>query len=100
MKETVTAMGLPAAKVSTHSLRYGGATMLAAGGYPEYIIAMYGGWAAGSASLRRYTRPSLSVVGDVSRHMQAMQRCSAEDDFLAITIAKVLRTCSSNNDSC
>ena len=100
MKETVTAMGLPAAKVSTHSLRYGGATMLAAGGYPEYIIAMYGGWAPGSTSLRRYTRPSLSVVGDVSRHMQAMQRCNAEDDLLAITIAKVLRACTTANDSC
>jgi integrase len=58
MKATVTAMGLPADRVSTHSLRYGGATMLASGGYPEYIIAMYGGWAEGSTSLRRYTRPT------------------------------------------
>ena len=93
MKETVTAMGLPAARVSTHSLRCRGATMLAAGGYPEYIIAMYGGWAEGSASLRRYTRPTMAVVGDVSRNMQAMQHCNAEDDLLAITIAKVARAC-------
>jgi integrase len=93
MKQTATAMGLPAARVSTHSLRYGGATILAAGGYPEYIIAMYGGWAEGSASLRRYTRPTMATVADVSRHMQAMQRCNAEDDHLAITIAKVARVC-------
>ena len=93
IKQTATAMGLPAARVSTHSLRYGGATLLAVGGYPEYIIAMYGGWAEGSASLRRYTRPTMATVADVSRHMQAMQRCNAEDDHLAITIAKVARVC-------
>ena len=95
MKATVTAMGLPAAKVSTHSLRYGGAAMLAAGGYPEYIIAMYGGWAEGFSSPRRYTRPTMAVVGEVSRYMQAMQLCRAEDDLLAITIAKVVRSCAS-----
>ena len=100
MKETVTAMGLPAARVSTHSLRYGGATMLASGGYPEYIIAMYGGWAEGSASLRRYTRPTMAMIGDVSRHMQAMLRCNAEDDLLAITIAKVARACASVDRGC
>jgi len=31
-------------RVTSHSLRYGGATMLAAAGLPHYIIAMYGGW--------------------------------------------------------
>ena len=92
--------GLPAARVSTHSLRYGGATMLASGGYPEYIIAMYGGWAEGSASLRRYTRPTMAMIGDVSRHMQAMLRCNAEDDLLAITIAKVARACASVDRGC
>ena len=71
MKATVTAMGLPADRVSTHSLRYGGATMLASGGYPEYIIAMYGGWAEGSTSLRRYTRLTSAVIGDVSRSPHA-----------------------------
>ena len=54
---------------------------------------MYGGWAEGSASLRRYTGPTMAMIGDVSRHMQAMQRCNAEDDLLAITIAKVARAC-------
>jgi len=95
MKATVSSMGLPANRISTHSLRYGGATMLAAGGFPEYIIAMYGGWAEGSTSLRRYTRPSMGVICEVSRHMQAMQLCNIEDDLLAITIAKVVRACAS-----
>jgi Phage integrase family len=97
MKATVTAMGLPADRVSTHSLRYGGATMLAAGGYPEYIIAMYGGWAEGSTSLRRYTRPSVGVVCEISRHMQSMQLCNMEDDLLAITVAKAARACASRS---
>ena len=70
--------------------------MLAAGGYPEYIIAMYGGWAEGSTSLRRYTRPTSAVIGDVSRHMLAMQDCNAEDDLLAVTIAKVARSRTAN----
>jgi len=101
MKETVTAMGLPAARVSTHSLRYSGATMLAAGGYPEYIIAMYGGWAEGSTSLRRYTKPTMATVGDVSRHMLTLQLGDPADDLLAVTIAKVARaSCSSASEVC
>jgi len=91
MKDTVSSLGLPASRVTTHSLRYGGATMLASGGYPEYIIAMYGGWAEGSVSLRRYTRPSLELVNNVSRHMQSMRLINIEDDLLALTIAKALQ---------
>lgn len=41
-------------RVTSHSLRYGGATTMAAAGFPEHIIALYGGWAKGSTSLRRY----------------------------------------------
>ena len=43
MKDTCDILGLPRSKVSTHSLRYGGATELAAAGFPQYIIAAYGG---------------------------------------------------------
>ena len=42
MKATCDELGLPRDKVSTHSLRYGGATELAASGLPQYIIAAYG----------------------------------------------------------
>ena len=90
MKDTVTEMGLPASRVSTHSLRYGGASMLAARGFPEYIIAMYGGWAEGSLSMRRYTRPSHRVISEVSRHMRDMQLGKIEDDLLTVAIAKVI----------
>ena len=88
MKSTVTTIGLPAARVSTHSLRYGGATALAAGGFPEYIIAMYGGWKEGSTSLRRYTRPSADLVDSVSAHMHKMSNCNINDDLMTLFISK------------
>lgn len=93
MKDTATSLGLPPTRVSTHSLRYGGATMLAAAGFPEYIIAMYGGWKEGSTSLRQYTRPSLLLVGSVSRHMFRMQSINVEEDFFAIAIARAVQAC-------
>ena len=76
MKATATLLGLPADKVSAHSLRYGGATMLAAAGFPEYVIANYGGWAEGSQSLRRYSRPTTEMITKVSEqpHVRAVQR--------------------------
>ena len=51
MRATCTLVRLPADKISAHSLRYGGSTTLAAAGYPEYIIAFYGGWAEGSKAM-------------------------------------------------
>ena len=59
-------------RVTSHSLRYGGATMLAAAGLPHYIIAMYGGWSQDSQSLKLYTKPSTNMVNIVSRHMASM----------------------------
>ena len=41
-------------RVTSHSLRYGGATTMAAAGFPEHLIALYGGWVQGSKSLRVY----------------------------------------------
>jgi hypothetical protein len=57
---------------TSHSLRYGGATMLAAAGFPHYVIAMYGGWCEGSKVLRLYTKASKKLVALVSAHMAAM----------------------------
>ena len=88
MKATVTALGLNAARVSTHSLRYGGATALAAAGFPEYIIAMYGGWKEGSQSLRRYIRPSIDIVHSVSAHMYRMSLNAISDDHMAMFLAQ------------
>ena len=51
---------------TSHSLRYGGATMMAAAGMPEYLIEYFGGWAPGSTSKRRYTQISEEMVVRVS----------------------------------
>ena len=56
-------------KATSHSLRYGGATMMAAAGHPQYLIAMYGGWTENSRSLRIYVKPSASMIQLVSKHM-------------------------------
>jgi hypothetical protein len=55
-------------RVTSNSLRYGGATMLATTGLPHYIIAMYGGWFQDSQTLKIYTKPSVHMVGTVSKH--------------------------------
>ena len=65
-------VGLPSNKVSAHSLRYGGATTLAAA---DYIIAFYGGWSEGSKAMKRYIRPSNSISKSVS-HQMASAECS------------------------
>ena len=80
MKNTTAALGLPAESISAHSLRYGGATALSQAGFPEYIIAFYGGWAAGSVAMRRYIGQSAATRKAVSTHMaQTAFACSVED---------------------
>ena len=79
MKSTCDELGLPRNKVSTHSLRYGGATELAASGLPQYIIAAYGGWTEDSRAMRIYTRLSLPTNAMVSQRMaQAASSRSAQ----------------------
>ena len=46
--------------------------MLAAAGFPQYLIAHYGGWKPGSASLERYARPSEESIRRVSEYMTAV----------------------------
>ena len=69
MKLTCNVVNLPEDKVSAHSLRYGGASMMAAAGFPDYVIAYYGGWAPGSKAMQRYIHPSDDIIKTVSRHM-------------------------------
>ena len=52
MKAIVRMLGWKDDKVSAHSLHYGGATMLAAAGLPQYFIEYFGGWAENSKSLK------------------------------------------------
>jgi len=56
MKAVCDLLGLPADKISAHSLRYGGASTLGMAGYPEYIIAFYGAWALNFKAMRVYIR--------------------------------------------
>ena len=46
MQLTIDSLNLPGCqkRATSHSLRYSRATMMAAAGFPHYIIAMYGGF--------------------------------------------------------
>ena len=67
---------------TSHSLRYGGATMMAAAGFPQYLIAHYGGWTEDSKSLRIYTKPSIQMLRSVSSHMARMARAGTSQQFI------------------
>ena len=71
MRQTFEFVGISNARVSAHSLRYGGATMLAAAGLPQYVIAFFGGWTADSKSLRRYMQLGAEAVAQASKIMAA-----------------------------
>ena len=77
MQATCHAVGLPWDRCSAHSLRYGGATTLAAAGFPDFVIAFYGGWSTDSTVMRRYIRPSNQVIQKVSHHMTRAQNSVA-----------------------
>ena len=83
MQDTVTASGITNARnLTSHCLRYGGATMLAAAGFPHYLIAYYGGWSPDSGSLKLYTRPSDEMHKIVSAHMASMARKDSSRYFI------------------
>ena len=79
MKLIVVKLGWDASKISPHSLRYGGATMLAAAGFPQYVIASYGGWTEDSKSLRKYIQLFGASVDKVSSVMAQGFNKSLED---------------------
>jgi hypothetical protein len=66
MKLIVVFLGWDDSKISPHSMRYGGATMLAAAGFPQYVIEYFGGWAADSKTVRHYIQLSGEAVTRVS----------------------------------
>jgi hypothetical protein len=97
MQATVDDLSGPGSKtkrVTSHSLRYGGATMMAAAGFPHYVIAIYGGWSIESKTLRLYTKPSEQMTESVSAHMTTMALTNASTFFIndAIVIAKTSAT--------
>ena len=68
---------------TSHSLRYGGATMMAAAGYPQYLVAQYGGWTEDSQSLKIYTKLSEKMLKTVSKHMAEMSRIDVSSLFIS-----------------
>ena len=87
MRGTTAALGLPERLVSAHSLRYGGATALSQAGFPEYIIAFYGGWVAGSTAMRRYIVQSAQTRRVVSDHMAKTAYATSVEDLVRETLA-------------
>ena len=87
MRTTCRLLGLPDDKISAHSLRYGGATTLAAAGFPEYIIAFYGGWAPNSSAMRTYIQVTPDTVKKVSHHMSHVQASLAVQSVVNHLIA-------------
>ena len=84
MAITIADLRLPqgSIKATSHSLRYGGATMMAAASFPQYLIAHYGGWTEGSRSLAIYTKPSEDMLQRVSSHMVALARDNPSERFI------------------
>ena len=82
MKLTCNVVNLPEDKVSAHSLRYGGASMMAAAGFPDYVIAYYGGWAPGSKAMQRYIHPSDDIIQTVSQHMASVHSSKSVDTIV------------------
>jgi hypothetical protein len=92
MKFGSAASGLDPRKVSAHSLRYGGATMLAASGLPQYLICWYGGWKEDSATMRLYSTIGQEAVGMVSEVMSRQSGTGLADVLIKQTIrAKMSR---------
>lgn len=87
MRDTTTALGLPAKLISAHSLRYGGATALSQAGFPEYIVAFYGGWVNGSVAMRRYIGQTAQTRRMVSSHMAKTAYASSVEDLVRETLA-------------
>ena len=82
MKRVAVMLGLDVKKVSAHSLRYGGATMLASHGLPQYVTAYYGGWTADSGTLRLYARLSESTAALVSRCFALTQPSAQQQSMI------------------
>ena len=72
-------LGIRSGAISLHSLRYGGATMLAVAGLPQYVIEHFGGWSPNSKSPNTYIQLGGQSVATVSRAMSQMSQSSLAD---------------------
>ena len=66
MKSVTLVLGFDPTKVSAHSCRYGGASLLASFGLPQYLIEYFGGWAKDSKTLPLYAQPDASALAIAS----------------------------------
>jgi hypothetical protein len=71
--------------------------MTTAAGFPQYIIAHYGGWTEKSkSSLQRYTNVTSEMSAIVSKHMTGMADVSIASQF---TDATRVRQSASGNEN-
>jgi hypothetical protein len=83
MRNTTASLGVSTkSQTSTHSLRYGGATMMAAAGFPQYLIAHYGGWSENSQSLKLYTKLPLEAIERVSSQFSNAAQSNCSEAFM------------------
>jgi hypothetical protein len=75
--------GLDPDRVHSHSVRIGGASLLAAAGVPDYVIMAMGGWA--SAVYLQYIRPSLQLYA-------AAQAALANATFLSASSIRAVHS--------
>jgi hypothetical protein len=90
MQATVQSLNIPGFNraVTSHSLRYGGATMMAAAGFPQYLLAHYGGWTPDSKALRIYAKPTEEMSTMVSKHFTEMSRREPSRQFIMEAMAQ------------
>ena len=72
-------IGISDKSISLHSLRYGGATLLASAGLPQYIIEHCGGWARDSGSLKIYVQLEKESAQAVSKAMSIASHLGLAD---------------------
>ena len=62
--------------------------MMAAAGFPQYMAALFGGWVEGSGSLKIYTRPTETMLEQVSAHMARMAYVQTSRFFIMDAIVR------------
>ena len=56
--------------------------MMAAAGFPQYLVAQYGGWAPDSKALKIYAKPTEEMLMMVSKHFSEMSRKEPSRHFI------------------
>ena len=62
--------------------------MMAAAGFPQYLLAHYGGWTPDSKALRIYAKPTEEMSTMVSKHFTEMSRREPSRQFIMEAMAQ------------